>query len=117
MNPEATRQAYLMAIGGGAFLWIAAAVLSGRSEAWDSSLYWTVAYPLSIALAGVLGYRFPHRPWRWALAVMLAQAVMLVLSGAGFGLLPLGLILFAVLALPAAGLAHIAARMRARRAA
>ena len=74
-----------------------------------------MAYPLSIVLAGVLGYRFPERPWRWALAVMLAQAVMLALTGGDFSMLPLGLILFAILALPAAGLALIAARIRSRR--
>jgi hypothetical protein len=88
--------------------------LSGRREAWDSSLYWGVAYPLSIALAAVLGYRVPDRPWRWGLAVMLAQAVALAASGSDFGLLPLGLVLFAVLSLPAIALARAAARIRLR---
>jgi hypothetical protein len=70
---------------------------------------------LSIALAGGIGYWAPEKPWRWGLAVMLAQAVALAMSSAGFGLLPLGLILFSILALPAVGLAKLMAKIRLRR--
>jgi hypothetical protein len=112
MSKRAAGLAYLVAIGGGAVLWLATAQISGRREAWDSSLYWTIAYPLAVCLAGALGYWVPERPWRWGLAVMLFQAVVLAFSGSGFGLLPLGLILFGVLALPAIGLAQLAARFR-----
>lgn len=106
------RRAWVVAIVGGGILWLATAALSGNREAWDSSAYWTVAYPLSIALAGWLGYRFPQRPWRWGLAVMLVQALLLLMSGSGFGLWPLGLLLFSVLALPAIGVAQLMARVR-----
>ncbi len=106
--------AWTVAIIGGAVLWCVAAGVSGRREAWDSSLYWVVAYPLSIGLAGGLGYWVPEKPWRWGLSVMLAQAVVLVVSGSDFGLLPLGLILFSVLALPAIGAAALMARFRLR---
>ncbi|MBN8712482.1 MAG: hypothetical protein J0H50_00725 [Xanthomonadales bacterium] len=112
-NPR-TAKAWIIAIGGGALLWMLTAVLSGRQEAWDSSLYWTFAYPLSICLAGGLGYWVPARSWRWGLAVMVAQAVVLVFSADGFGLLPLGLIAFSILALPAIGVATFTARWRLR---
>ena len=95
-------------------MWLLAAGVSGRREAWDSSLYWTVAYPLGICLAGGLGYWVPEKPWRWGLAIMLAQAVVLVASGSDFGLLPLGVILFSMLALPAIGVASFMARLRLR---
>ncbi len=108
------KSAYATAIGGGAILWLATALVSGRSEAWDSSLYWIVTYPLAIALAGYLGHRAPEKPWRWGLAVMLAQAVVLVVSGSDFSLLPLGLILFSILALPAIGVARLMSRRRLR---
>src|SRR5688572_7660593 len=49
---QSARTAYAIAIIGGALLWLAATLISGKREAWDSSLYWTVAYPLSIVLAG-----------------------------------------------------------------
>ena len=110
MNDK-TKWAYACAIGGGAILWLVTAGISGKAEAWDSSLYWTAAYPLAIALAGGLGYWAPERPWRWGLAVMLAQAAVLAVTSSDFGLLPLGLILFSVLALPAMGFAKLMARI------
>ncbi len=109
-----TSWAWSAAIIGGALLWLVTAGVSGRREAWDSSLYWTVAYPLGIGLAGGLGYWVPHKPWRWGLAVMLAQALALVTSGSDFGLLPLGLIVFSILALPAVGVAALMAKFRLR---
>lgn len=109
-----TASAYTAAIAGGAVLWLVTAGITGKREAWDSTWYWTVSYPLAIALAGGLGYWLPEKPWRWGLTVMLVQAVLLVGAGADFSLLPLGLILFTVLAMPAVGLARVTARLRAR---
>ncbi len=114
MSVLPAKYAYAAAIAGGALLWIATAAASGRTEAWDTPAYWSVAYPLSIALAGALAYAAPDRPWRWALAVMWSQALVLALTAGSFGLLPLGLALFAVLALPPIGVANLAARMRRR---
>lgn len=114
MKPTSDIHAFAIAISGGVLLWIAATVLGGRREAWDSGLYWTVAYPLSLALSAALGYWIPRKPWRWPLAVMFSQAVVLVLLAASFGLLPLGLILFGILALPGIVLARLAARLRLR---
>ena len=37
-------QAYVVAVVGGAALWQATAMLTGRREAWDSPIYWMVAY-------------------------------------------------------------------------
>ena len=90
--------------------------MSGRSEAWDAPLYWPVTYPLCLLLAGVLAYFEPVRPWRWALAVMLIQPlVMLLTSGSSLSLLPLGLIMFAILALSPMAIAGLVARLRLRR--
>ena len=114
MTDNATKTAYFVAIAAGIALWLAATALGGRREAWDSSLYWAVAYPVSILLAGGLGYWVPIKPWRWGLAVMLSQAVALAFVSSSFSMLPLGLILFAVLALPPIGLAKLAAKFRLR---
>ncbi len=115
MNQPASAPAYTAATLGGAILWIVAAVAGGRTEAWDSGLYWSIAYPLTVALAGALGYVFPVRPWRWALAAMFAQLLVLVVTAAGFGLLPIGLVLFGILSLPAIGAAQFAAWLARRR--
>ena len=117
MNPPPTTdmQAYLIALLGGAFLWLFTSLISGRAEAWDAPMYWTVTYPLAILMAGMLGYRAPHRAWRWGLAVMLVQAPVLMLtSGGSMNLLPLGLALFAILAMPAIAAATFGAKMRMR---
>ena len=72
--PTTDTQPYLIALLGGAALWLLTSLISGRAEAWDAPMYWTVTYPLAILLAGVLGYRAPRRAWRWGLVVMLVQA-------------------------------------------
>ena len=112
MQIKTTTLAYAIAIIGGVTLWLTATALGGRREAWDSSIYWTLAYPLSIVIAGGLGYLAPDRPWRWGLALMLAQAIALAFVSRDFSLLPLGLILFSILALPPMGFAHLAGKLR-----
>jgi hypothetical protein len=114
MNTAAKRS-YSVALAGGALAWLLTMAVSDRSEAWDSPVYWSVTYPACIALAAVLAYLTPERPWRWALAIMLVQPFMLMLtSGGSFGLLPLGLLLFGVLAVPPLLAARAAAWVRGR---
>lgn len=110
-TPDASaRPPYLIAIVGGTLLWAMAAALGGRSEPWDAPSYWTVAYPLAIIAAGGLGYVFPERPWRWAVALVYTQTLIMIVNGSGLGLLPLGLIMLGILSLPAVAAASIAAR-------
>ena len=114
--PSNDTQPYVIAIIGGISLWLLTSLISGRAEAWDAPMYWTVTYPLAILLAGVLGYRAPWRAWRWGLVVMLVQAPVLMLtSGSSMNLLPLGLALFAILSLPAIAAATFGAKTRGRR--
>jgi hypothetical protein len=103
---------YTIAAVTGMALWLATSAIGGRSEPWDTTIYWTTAYPLAVVLAAVLGYLFPARPWRWALTTMSMQAAVMILGGSGFGLLPFGLIVLAVLSLPAVLFAGLAARLR-----
>lgn len=109
---ERIRQPYAYAIVGGAGLWLLTSAVTGRTEAWDSGLYWLITYPLSIALAGWLAHHHPVRPWRWGLAVLWAQAFALMFADSSLGLLPLGLIVFGVLSLPAIAVAHLVAKRR-----
>ena len=110
-----SRDAYLAAIATGAVLWQGSALLSGRREAWDAPLYWMLAYPLGLVAAGVIAHYHPQRAWRWGLALMWTQAVVMTLtSGGDFGLLPLGLIMFGVLAVPPMAVAAIVGGRRAR---
>jgi hypothetical protein len=115
MSDRRTWTACAASIVLGLALWITAAGLGKRAEPWDAPGYWTVAYPIAIGLSGLLGYLFPERAWRWAALLMLLQLVVMFLAGSDFGLLPLGLILMAVLTLPAAALASLCVRVRGAR--
>ena len=100
--------------GLGLALWTVAAQITHRAEPWDAPVFWSVFYPMAIALAGALGFAFPDRPWRWAVVVLLMLIPVMLAGGAGLGLLPLGVALLLVLSLPAAGLATAAAWVRRR---
>lgn len=105
------------AVAIGAALWLAAAALAGKREAWDAAVYWVVAYPAALLACLGLGYRFPQRCWRWPLLLFEAQAVAMAVRNGELGsLLPLGLALFALLALPGLWLARLGARRRGRNA-
>ena len=96
----------------GLALWAATATVTGKREPWDAGTYWTVSYPLAIFGSAVLGFLFPERAWRWAATLMLMQFVVMIAMGSGLGLWPLGLIVLAVLAAPAAFAGVLAARLR-----
>jgi hypothetical protein len=100
---------YLIAGGCGAAIWIFVATASGRAEAWDSPLYFTVGIPALCLVALLFGLFEPDRWWRWGVAPIVGQFVwMLVSSGPG-NLLPLGAVAFAILALPSMVAARIGA--------
>lgn len=106
---------YLVAVVVGAALWFATSMLTGRREPWDAPAYWAVAYPLAILASAVIGYFYPARSWRWPLALFAAQFfAMCVLNRELGNLWPLGLVLFAALALPAVLAATLAARRASR---
>lgn len=74
--------------------------VSGRKEAWDSPLYFTLGVPLMCAVVAVLAYRFPQRAWRWALSMAIGQSVAMVLGGGSASLWPLAIIAMTVVSLP-----------------
>jgi hypothetical protein len=66
MNDKA-KWAYVAAIGGGAVLWLVTTGISGKKEAWDSSLYWSVAirWPLDSREVLATGYLKNHAGGAW----------------------------------------------------
>ena len=69
---------------------------SGRREAWDSDLYFSLALPAIGLAVALLGFLIPQRPWRWAFVPFGGQAVVAFLQNPTGSLLPLGLVVFAV---------------------
>lgn len=103
--------AVILAASGGFALWFMTSLLTGKREAWDGGAYWIIAYPVAIAACALLGYRFPDRPWRWALVLFVSQFLaMCVRNGELGNLWPLGMVMFAVIGLPGICVAQVAAR-------
>ena len=92
---------YVIAVLTGVLVWIVISTVSGRKEAWDSSWYFSVGYPLICVVSLVLGYFAPVRTWRWGVAPFVGQFVWLLLSQGLGNLMPLGIIAFGVVSLPA----------------
>ena len=106
----------LYAAGYGALTWLGIMMITGQQEAWDSELYWFIGQPALFIGAGILGWLAPQKAWRWGLWMNAGQMAMLLVSGilgkVGFGLLPVGLITFGILAIPLIVISSITAFVR-----
>ena len=110
--PNTPALPFALSAATGLALWIVAAQIGDRAEPWDAPQFWSIFYPLAIITAGAFGLAFPTRPWRWAVTIILMQLPVMVFSGSGLGLLPLGLIMLMFLSIPAVILATIAGWLR-----
>jgi hypothetical protein len=97
MNRTPSGTALATAITLGALSWLMVAYVTGRREAWDSELYFTVVLPSLGLLAGLLAFVAPERPWRWAFWPFAGQAAVAFIQNptANLMLMPVGLIAFA----------------------
>lgn len=108
-----TRSAWLpaiLAVIAGAANWQFTRELAQGREPWDVPLYWQVSFPTLLLAAFVLGMAWREEPWRWAVLLMAGQAacalILAVVKDGVPNLLPLGLIVFAALAVPCIGAAY-----------
>jgi hypothetical protein len=92
-----------------AAIWILIALASGRKEAWDSDLYFSVGIPDVCLVAMAFAFVEPNRSWRWGLLPLIGQFVWMLLSQGPGNLLPLGVIVFGVLSVPPVIAAQIGA--------
>jgi hypothetical protein len=100
--------------------WLEVSALTGRREAWDSELYFSLFFPLLLLLSAILGWLAPDRAWRWGLWMAGGQFLAMFADNPGGNLLPLGVITFGVLGgitgLPGVLAARLRARLDARQA-
>jgi hypothetical protein len=100
---------YLAALALGIVVWAAITSVSGRREAWDSSLYFSVGMPLVCAGSMVLAILEPAHSWRWGVIPFAGQFLaMLAAEGVG-NLLPLGIVVFGIFSVPAIVAARVGA--------
>ena len=98
----------------GVVFWVLVAWRTPGGEPWDAPAFWTVVYPIALAIAAVLGACFPRKAWLWGLLLMALQVpVVAVVSGVG-PLLLAGLVYALVLALPAMAIAWASGLLRKR---
>ena len=64
---------YAFSASAGVIMWITICLISGRSEAWDTPLYWTTGYPVLAVVLGGIGFIAPHKAWRWPLTAMITR--------------------------------------------
>lgn len=102
---------YGVAIVSGIVVWILVSKFSHRREAWDSQWYFLVGMPVVCVVSACLAFFEPSRPWRWGVVPLAAQAVWMIVTQGPGNLLPLGLIVFGVLAIPSLVTAQIGARL------
>ena len=75
-------------------------LVTGRKEAWDSGLYFTLGIPIMCVIAFGLGWKFPEKAWRWALGIAIGQSVAMLLGGGSLSLWPLAIVAMIILSLP-----------------
>jgi hypothetical protein len=92
---------YLVAFLSGVVAWLVVSWVTGKTEAWDSSEYFTFVIPAMCLVAFFLALFAPERPSRWALMPFAGQLLTMLVAGDSFGLLPLGVIAFGILSVPA----------------
>ncbi|MBY0268443.1 MAG: hypothetical protein K2X06_01060 [Burkholderiales bacterium] len=91
-------------------------VTSGRREAWDAPIYFSIGIPAMCVVIFVLAYFFPQRAWRWVLSMALGQSLAMVLGGGSASLWPLAIIAMTVVSIPQFIVAMIASSIAKKRA-
>jgi hypothetical protein len=110
------RFAIAIAVLTGATLELGVALFTGRYEAWDSSVYWTVGLPIVLVASCAIGYFAGRRDWFWVALIIPSQvSTMLIRNGEVGGLWPLMIALSAVLGAPFLVAAFITSRLRPKR--
>ena len=100
----------------GVLLELSIHALSGRGEAWDSPEFWTIGFPVALAVSAAIGFLARRRDWLWTFAIVPAQVTAMTVSSGEIGSLwPLAAALSAVLSAPFVGAAFIASRFRRQR--
>jgi hypothetical protein len=107
---------YVISFIAGLVICLAITVTSGRKEAWDAPIYFTIGIPAMCVVIFALAYFFPQRAWRWALSMAIGQSVAMVMGGGSASLWPLAIIAMTVVSLPQFIVAMVASRIAKKRA-
>jgi hypothetical protein len=102
-----------LSIATGIALELGVALTSGRREAWDSSIYWTIGLPAAALAALLIGFAARRPEWLWTVLIAPSQVLaMMVRSGDIGNLWPLTLALSSILSAPFVAAAFVGSRLR-----
>lgn len=100
----------------GAILELGVHALSGRREAWDSALFWTLGLPIACLASALIGYLSRATDWKWTLVVAPSQVMtMMIGSGEVGNLWPLTLAASTILSAPFFVASFVGSRLRRSR--
>jgi len=99
----------------GAGMWVVLGALTGQRETWDSTLYFRWLMPAVCVLCAGLAYLEPRRWLLLGFAPFAGQFAAMLATAGAVNLVPLGLLAFTVLSIPALALARLAALLRTHR--
>ncbi|MBX3329681.1 MAG: hypothetical protein KF722_04710 [Nitrospira sp.] len=100
---------YGIAVAIGIVVWIGISMVSGRREAFDSGLYYSIGMPVVCVASATFGFLEPKKSWRWGILPLLGQFSWMLLTQGPGNLLPLGMIFFGILSVPSIITARIGA--------
>ncbi len=106
---------YAVSFVAGLAVCLSITLVSGRKEAWDAPVYFSIGVPVMCVVIFAISYRFPRRTWRWALGMAVGQSVAIMMGGGSASLWPLAIIAMTVVSLPQFVVAMIAGRIAKKR--
>jgi hypothetical protein len=110
------RTTILISVLTGVVIELGIQLLSGRREAWDSELYWTVGLPVAGLVSLVIGFFSARGDWIWSVIIVPSQVLaMMVRSGEIGNLWPLALVLSTILSAPFVIVSFVGSRFRPKR--
>jgi hypothetical protein len=91
-------------------------MLSGRREAWDSALYWTLGLPVVAVLSMAIGLASERSDWVWTFLIVPSQVTTMMVRSGEIGILwPLTAVLSSILSAPFVAAAFVGSRFRPSR--
>lgn len=89
---------------------------TGKNEAWDHDIYFSVGIPFMCIVVFAIAYLFPLKPWRWAVSMAGGQVLAALMHGSSLNLLPLAAIFMAVISIPQFLAAFVGSKLSRKRA-
>jgi hypothetical protein len=96
---------------------LAISLATGRKEAWDSDLYFSVGMPVMVLAIFAISWLFPKGAWRWTVSMAVGQSVAMLLGGNSLSLWPLAVLAMLFFSLPQFASGFVASRLARRNAA